>query len=230
MAGFSDIKAHREKVGSPIDKLVDWNFKSCTPDSPVRSFTIENTDSMGDGAKVFLDLEIKDEGTPTRLDSGDQFQSRGSNKTTLDVNNSSLAFVPQHQLDSEDARMMSNATSEIPDPHNVSSMDNTRMGFFANEKDEIESPRSEKFFGQSILHDFDKPKNEAVDIPGEKFQDIKEKPIEPKPELEPLVVGPMTLEIQPELSVENKEQSFDFDPEEDSADPDPNQEIKTDKG
>jgi hypothetical protein len=230
MAGFGASKAHREKVGSPIDKLVDWNFKSCTPDSPVRSFIIENTDSMGDGAKVFLDLEIKDEGTPTRLDSGDQFQCRGSNNTTLDVNESSLAFVPLNQLDSEDARMMSNATPEIPDPHNVSCMDNTRMGFLANEKDEIESPRSEKFFGQSILHDFIKPKNEAVDIPGEKIQDIKEKPIEPKPEPEPLVEGPMTPEIQPEITVEIKEQSFDFDSEEGSVDPEPDQQIKTDKG
>jgi hypothetical protein len=126
MAGFGASKVHREKVGSPIDKLVDWNFKSCTLDSPVRSFTIENTDSMGDGTKVFLDLEIKDECTPTRLDSGDQFQSRGPNNKTLDVKESNLAFVPLHQLDSLDARMMYDATSEIPDPHNVSSMDNTR--------------------------------------------------------------------------------------------------------
>jgi hypothetical protein len=126
MAGFGASKAHREKVGSPIDNLVDWNFKSCTLDSPVRSFTIENTDLIGDGTKVFLDLEIKDEGTPTRLDSVDQFQSRGSNNKTLDVNESNLAFVPLQQLDSVDARMMYDATSEIPDPHNMSSMDNTR--------------------------------------------------------------------------------------------------------
>lgn len=126
MAGFGASKAHRKKMGSPIKKLVDWNFKSCTLDSPVRTFTIENTNSMSDGTKVFLDLEIKDEGTPTRLDSSDQFQSRGSNKKTLDVNESNLAFVPLHQLDYVDARMMYDAKSEIPDLHNVSSMDNTR--------------------------------------------------------------------------------------------------------
>lgn len=99
-----------------------------------------------------------------------------------------------------------------------------------NERDEIESPRSEKFFGQSILHDFGEPKNEAVDIPEEKIPEFTEKPIDQKEDPEPLVKRPATPEPQPELTVENKEQSFDFDSEEGSADSEPDQEIKTDKG
>jgi hypothetical protein len=99
-----------------------------------------------------------------------------------------------------------------------------------NERDEIESPRSEKFFGQSILHDFGNPKNEAVDIRQENIQEFTEKPIDQKADPEPSVKGPTTPEPQPELIVENKEQSFEFDSKEGSADSEPDQEIKTDKG